>query len=63
MWKASQVREINNNNELTILRLQNVSRKECRKIAYGAGTDPLISILFSWIQKLSTPDKASDMYS
>ena len=55
MWKASQVREINNNNELTILRLQNVSRKECWKIAYGAETDPLISILFSWIQKLSSP--------
>ena len=44
---TSQAREINNNKELTILRLRNVSRKECLTIVYGVGTDPLISILFS----------------
>ena len=42
-----QSHEINNNEELTILRLRNVSRKECRTIVQGVGTGPLIIILFN----------------
>ena len=45
---TSQAREINNNKELTILRLRNVSRKECRTMVYGVGTGPLISIIYNW---------------
>ena len=52
---------INNNRKLTILRLWNVSRKECWTIAYGVGTGPLISILFSSIHWLSSPDLTSGM--
>ena len=44
---TSQAREINNNKELTILRLRNVSRKECRTMVYGLGTGPLISIIYN----------------
>ena len=44
---TSQAREINNNKELTILRLRNVSRKECRTMVYGVGTGPLISIIYN----------------
>ena len=41
---TSQAREINNTKELTIFRLQNVSRKECWTFVYCVGTSPLISI-------------------
>ena len=51
MWKVSistsQPRELNNNEKFTILRLRNVSRKECRTIVFGVGIGPLISIIFS----------------
>ena len=44
---TSEAREIYNNKELTILRLRNVSRKECRTVVYGVGTGPLISIIYN----------------
>ena len=47
MWKdkkceyISQAREINGNNKkLTILRLRNISQKECETIVSGVGTGP-----------------------
>ena len=46
---TSQAREINNTKELTIFRLQNVSRRECWTFVYSVGTSPLISILLRWI--------------
>ena len=55
---SSQAREINSNKELTIIRLRNFSRKECWTIMYGVITGPFISIPFSWIQWLSSPDFA-----
>ena len=45
---TSQAREVNNNEELTLLRLWNVSRKECWTIVYGVGTGPPISIIYNW---------------
>ena len=45
---TSQAREINNNKELTIHRLRNVSQRECRTVVYGVGTGPLISIFYDW---------------
>ena len=55
MWKDKEYEYIssawnNNNKELTILRLRNVSWKECWTIVYGMGTGPLISIIYknSW---------------
>ena len=54
MWKDKVYEYIssawnNNNEELTILRLRNVSRKECWAIVYGVGTGPLISIIYKRI--------------
>ena len=37
---TSQAREINNSMVLTILRLGNVSRKECGTIVFSMGTGP-----------------------
>ena len=52
VWKDKEYEYIssawnNNNKELTILRLRNVSWKECWKIVYGMGTGPLISIIYN----------------
>ena len=58
---TSQPREINSNKELTILRFRNVSRKKCWTIVYGVWTGPVISILFSWIHWLSSPDLTCGM--
>ena len=44
---TSLARGINNNKEITILRLRNASRKECRTIVFGMGTGPLIDLLLS----------------
>ena len=44
---TSQAREINNIKKLTILRLGNVSRKDCGIIMSDVGIGLLISILFS----------------
>ena len=52
----SQAHKINNNKELTILHLQNVSWKECWITEYSVGSGNLISIHFRWIHWLSSPD-------
>ena len=54
MWKDKVYEYIssawnNNNEELTILRLRNVSRKEYWTIVYGVGKGPLISIIYKRI--------------
>ena len=46
---TSHAREMKNDKELTILRLRNVSRKECWTIVYGVETAPLFSIIYGWI--------------
>ena len=46
---TSQAREINNIKKLTILRLRNVSRKDCGIIVSDVGIGLLINIIFSWI--------------
>ena len=44
---TSQAREMKNNKRLTILRLQNVGRKEFGTIVYGVVTSPLICIFLA----------------
>ena len=44
---TSLARGINNNKEITILRLRNASRKECRTIVFGVGTGPFTGIVLA----------------
>ena len=57
---TSQAREINNNEELTILCLGNVSRKECWTIVFGVGTGPLSSIIYNWTHDDDDDDDDDD---
>ena len=60
---TAQAREMKNNKRLTILRLQNVGRKEFGTIVYGVVTSPLICIFFSLIHWLPSSGLTGGMCS